>query len=130
MFEWTRLEDEGLGMIPVKDVKIEDAWGGYFESYKEPLRFGDSDTRRVYGGKPRKDISGVIGELQGDLLTIGYSVKVTGEFDDYTRQAVDRFKRHFYTGTRSALAPKSLAVSDRIDEDTASMILAVSMSIP
>ena len=75
-------------------------------------------------------MTGVILALQKDLLAIGYSVMVSGEFDEYTRQAVDRFKRHFYTGARSASAPKSLAVSDRIDEETASLILAVRMGLP
>jgi hypothetical protein len=130
MFEWTRLEAEKLGMIPKAGVEIEDDWGGYFETYDEPLRPGDSDSQRKYGGKKRKDVSGVIRAMQTDLLGIGYSVKVTGEFDEYSRQAVDRFKRHFYTGTRSGSHPKSLAVSDRIDKDTASMILAVRLGLP
>jgi N-acetylmuramoyl-L-alanine amidase len=130
MFEWTRLEAEGLGMIPKDGVEIEDDWGGYFESYTDPLRFGDSDKKKVFGGKTRKDVSGVIAELQRDLQGIGYSVKVNGEFDEYTRQAVDRFKRHFFTGTRKAGAPKSLAVSDRIDKDTANLIVAIRMGLP
>lgn len=130
MFEWTRLEAEGLGIIPKKGVTIEDDWGGYFESYSDPLRFGDSDKKRVFGGKRRKDVSGVIAEMQRDLLGIGYSVKVTGEFDKYTKEAVDRFKRHFFTGTRSANHPTSEAVSDRVDLDTANMILSARMGIP
>jgi hypothetical protein len=52
----------------------------------------------------RKGISGVIAALQTDLLAIGYSVNVTGEFDEHTREVVDRFKRHFFTGSRSAFA--------------------------
>lgn len=130
MFEWTRLEAAGLGIIPKEGVEIEDDWGGYFETYSDPLRFGDSDKKRVFGGKKRKDVSGVIAELQRDLLGIGYSVKVNGEFDKYTRQAVDRFKRHFFTGTRSANHPKSEAVSDRVDLDTANMIVSARMGIP
>jgi N-acetyl-anhydromuramyl-L-alanine amidase AmpD len=130
MFEWTRLEDAGLGMIPKQGVEIEDDWGGYFETYQEALRFGDSDTTKTYGGKRRKDVSGVIRELQLDLAGIGYSVKMSGEFDEHTRQAVDRFKRHFFTGSRSAQAPKSLAVSGDIDKDTANMIVAVRMGLP
>ena len=130
MFEWTRLEDEGLGMIPKAGVQIEDDWGGYFKKYSDPLRFGDSDTKRVFGGKKRSDVAGTVLALQRDLLGIGYSVKTSGQFDEYTRQAVDRFKRHFFTGTRSDRAPKSLAVSDRIDADTASMIVAVRMGLP
>lgn len=117
-------------MIPKEGVQVEDDWGGYFEHYTDPLRFGDSDKKKVFGGKKRQDLSGVIIELQRDLLGIGYSVKVNGEFDEYTRQAVDRFKRHFFTGTRKANAPKSLAVSDRIDKDTANMIVAVRMGMP
>ena len=130
MFEWTRLEAEKLGMIPKAGIEVEDDWGGYFESYSDPLRSGDSDKKKIFGGKKRKDVSGVIVELQRDLLGIGYSVKVNGEFDKYTRQAVDRFKRHFFTGTRKSGAPPINAVSDQIDKDTASMILAVRMGLP
>jgi hypothetical protein len=52
-----RLEDEKLGMIPEAGAEIEDDRGGYFEAHTEPLRFGDSDGERVYGGKQRKDVS-------------------------------------------------------------------------
>ncbi len=130
MFEWTRLEAKGLGIIPKPGVKIEDDWGGYFEKYSEPLRSGDSDKKKVFGGKRRKDVSGVIVELQRDLSGIGYSLKVNGVFDKYTKEAVDRFKRHFFTGTRVADHPKSLAVNDRVDLTTANMIVSARMGIP
>jgi N-acetyl-anhydromuramyl-L-alanine amidase AmpD len=130
MFEWTRLDSEGLGMIPKAGVQIGKSWGGYYDAYSEPLRRGDSDAKKVFGGKKRDDVAGVIQALQKDLLAIGYSVKLTGEFDEYTCQAVDRFKRHFFTGTRSGMAPHSLAVSDRIDKDTASMIVSVLQGLP
>lgn len=130
MFEWTRLEAEGLGMIRKTGVEIEDDCGGYFESYSEPLRRGDSDKKRRYCGKVRKDVSGVIIELQRDLHGIGYSVKLTGELDEHTWQAVDRFKRHFFTGSRKGKAPKKEPPDGTVDKDTASMIVAVRMGLP
>jgi hypothetical protein len=130
MFEWTQLEVAGLGMIPKAGVQIGTDWGGYFVKYKEPLRFGDSDSKSIFGGKVRKDVAGVIAALQTDLLAIGYSVNVTGEFDEHTREAVDRFKRHFFTGTRHSFAPTSLASSHPVNEHTASTIRAVLLGLP
>src|SRR5262245_8900935 len=130
MFEWTRLEAEGLGMIPKSGVLIEDSWGAYFAKYGEPLRFGDNDAESKFGGGIHKDVVGVIGSMQADLLRIGYSVNTTGSFDKYTREAVDRFKRHFFTGERRAFAPQSLRVDERVDAHTASVIHAVALGMP
>ena len=129
MFEWTQLEAAGLGMIPKAGVLIGNDWGGYFAQHQESLRFGDSDSKGIYGGKARKGVAGVIAALQADLLAIGYSVHVTGEFDAHTREAVDRFKRHFFTGTRQAFAPPNLAPSHPINSHTASTIRAVLLGI-
>ena len=53
MFEWTRLEDKKLGMIPKAiTVVLSDFYFGFFQLFpSECLCFGDDDAKNIYGGR-------------------------------------------------------------------------------
>jgi N-acetyl-anhydromuramyl-L-alanine amidase AmpD len=102
-FEWSRLEAEGLGMVPAEVFDATEAYGGVFASIDGlRLNTGDRDAQGSrparYGGTPRPDHPAavtVIEQLQTDLRTVGYSLRINGSFDARTFAATDRFRRHF-----------------------------------
>jgi N-acetylmuramoyl-L-alanine amidase len=135
-FDWPVLERLGLGMVPGV-VAVGAAYGGIFMPGQPAvvLRNGDRDqhvtTPARLGGVQRPDVAGApIAELQADLEHIGYSVRPTGgalgRFDAHTVAAVDRFQRHFFSGSREHLRP----ALGRVDSLTAGWIRAVRQSIP
>jgi len=117
VFRWEKLEAEGLGMIP-GDVPLGDTYGKLFNGTETVvLKFDDHDGSHKYGGKPRPATPGKpVRELQQDLATIGYSVHITGDFEESTVLAVKAFQRHFFSGDRRR------AVDGRVDRETAQMI--------
>lgn len=102
-FEWERLERAGLGMVPGRSFDPATAYGGVFGSIAGlELDRGDADARgrgvARYGGVDRPEHAAevtVIEQLQLDLRTVGYSLRITGRFDDHMFAATDRFRRHF-----------------------------------
>jgi N-acetyl-anhydromuramyl-L-alanine amidase AmpD len=116
-FEWERLEAEGLGMIPAEPSPFNGTthYDGVFNAFPDVvLQRNDRDPgpsgtpAARYGGSNRPGFGGQpIRLLQRDLKDIGYSIPpahVNGRFDNYTAGAVDRFKRHFFSGIRGQLA--------------------------
>lgn len=101
-FEWTRLEDEGLGMQVRAGPQPPTIYGGFFSAVLDGrLQRGDNDANRIYGGARRPDITtNVIEELQRDLSAIGYFCPVDGTFGRQTQGAVQMFQVHFFTGPR------------------------------
>lgn len=127
-FEWARLEDFGLGMAPADREETRDLerYGEIF-TVEPPtvLVLDDQDPPGGiglghFGNKDWPDFVGnPIEQLQKDLETIGYSVRADpadplGRYDNYTRQAVAAFQRHFFAGTRAALRPGTLGFADKI----------------
>jgi N-acetyl-anhydromuramyl-L-alanine amidase AmpD len=136
-FEWERLEAEGLGWVP-KTVDLGQTYGGFFEVFPSgSLHVGDADATQKYGGAVRKEIPlpdarGVpespILELQLDLERIGYSVNITGKYDSHTEKCVDRFQRHYFSGTRQGSV--SNGNLGKFDAVTATILKTIVMSLP
>lgn len=116
-FQWERLEEHGLGMIP-QNVVLGDAYGGLFNGAEDVvLVSGDNDVKHRFGGKKRTDTPGTpIKDLQQDISDIGYSLHVNGVYDQYTEFGVRAFQRHFFSGSRLQTA------DGRVDRATAQMI--------
>jgi N-acetyl-anhydromuramyl-L-alanine amidase AmpD len=135
-FHWEQLEAEGLGMVPDQPERELDPtdYGGFFaEVDGGMLRRDDSDARQRYGGQHRDNIPILdtrppIAELQGDLAGIGYWVDTNGKYDDRTMWVVDKFQRHFFSGTRRNLIRQGTL--KKVDETTARWIKAVRRGIP
>jgi len=122
-FEWERLEQAGLGMIPPADTSVGDAYENLFGSIPDLiLRYGDNDTEHRYGGVIRKGIKGTpMKDLQQDLQDIGYSIhRPSGTYDNYLIFAIHRFQSHFFSGSRKK------KTTGKIDAETAGWIKAMS----
>ena len=131
-FEWERLEARGLGMVPGSHFDVVTSYGGVFNAFPGVvLQRRDRDFRpatpppkkrksidAVYGGVDRSGVSAkAIAQLQEDLRDIGYMVlDPAGRFRRGTSEAVDRFKRHFFSGTRGR------STGGNIDQATAARI--------
>jgi hypothetical protein len=97
------------------------AYGGFLVTVPAGrLRQNDRDSTHRYGGAAHPTISGVIGELQSDLRTIGYLCPATGVYDRATEFAVHMFHEHFFAGTRPRAAHHG-----QVDEATATRIKGV-----
>jgi N-acetylmuramoyl-L-alanine amidase len=124
-FEWTRLEAQNLGKIPMTAALAATAYGGFFVAVPAgALVQGDNDKKQRFGGKT--GVASVTGtpvqELQEDLRDIGYSVGTPdGDFGKKTERAVEIFQEHFFTGTRS----RSAAPDGKVDRATAELIKQV-----
>lgn len=124
-FEWTRLEDRNLGMIPFAGPLAGTIYGGFFTAVPTgSLREGDNDKKHRFGGST--SASGVTGtpvqELQEDLQAIGYSVGTPdGDFGKKTKAAVRMFQVHFFSGTRK----RGTEPNGNVDYTTADMIKRV-----
>jgi len=118
-FEWERLEAAGLGMWQLA-AENADIYGSVFSFYPGiSLRQGDRDRgpTRLGGNTIRGYSQSPIATIKQDLREIGYSLRnVDGSFDAWTSGAVDRFKRHFFSGARDR------RTGGEIDFTTASMI--------
>ena len=138
-FDWTTLERRGLGMRVPGVVAVGTAYGGIFNvAPGQPamvLRSGDHDpqgtTPARLGGVNRPGLTATpIADIQRDLEHIGYSVRpvggALGRYDAHTVAAVDRFQRHFFSGTRAGMRP----TSGRIDATTAAHINAIRPGVP
>lgn len=120
-FQWRRLSETGLGMVPDAEFTSPNMYDDVFASFPGiELREGDRDpTARpgIYGNVARPGFVGSpIRMIQQDLREIGYSVRrANGRFDAWTAGAVDRFKRHFEAATgkqinsRTALLIRNVA---------------------
>jgi AmpD protein len=132
-FDWVVLEKFGLGLVPrAGALPLESVYGGFFALRpQEHLRLGDRDGGRVWGGgkawpkpagpvaeagpapaargsQPSDTVTGnPIRELQTDLRDIGYFVDLHGDFDAKTQFAVERFQKHFFSGSRRSLIKDS-----------------------
>jgi N-acetyl-anhydromuramyl-L-alanine amidase AmpD len=135
-FDWVTLERRGLGMVP-GPIAVGNAYGSIFSAGQPAvdLRNGDRDphgtTPARLGGIPRPGLNATpIADLQADLEHIGYSVRpaagALGQYDAHTVAAVDRFQRHFFSGTRESVCP----TLGHVDGTTAGWIRAVRSSIP
>lgn len=131
-FEWERLEAAGLGMVSAAEGEAT-IYGGVFGTFAGlSLQAGDRDhdaTRRrdaILGHTRRPGFAGTpVKEIKDDLRTIGYSLgtgTLDGDFDDLTVGAVDRFKRHFFSGTRGK------ATGGTVDAATAAVIRGVRLA--
>jgi N-acetyl-anhydromuramyl-L-alanine amidase AmpD len=139
-FDWPRLEAAGLGMraslAEWTRVMVNLLFRGepYF-----PLREGDHDrtpgSSPRYGGVARPTVPApveLVRELQEDLEHIGYTIRqpagALGRYTLATRKAVDRFQRHFFSGSRSSIGSGvTLGVADA---NTRAWIRAVRVNIP
>ncbi|MCA9941838.1 MAG: N-acetylmuramoyl-L-alanine amidase [Ardenticatenaceae bacterium] len=101
-FDWSRLENAGLGLIVRAGPHPPTIYGNFFtEVPNGRLRNGDNDANNRYGGASRSSItSAVIQELQTDLSDIGYFCPVDGSFGQQTLWAVNMFQDHFFSGAR------------------------------
>jgi N-acetyl-anhydromuramyl-L-alanine amidase AmpD len=132
-FAWERLENVGLGMVQAAGP-LADTYGNYFTSPNATrLRAGDRDSTHHYGGENRPDIpvagtTAPIAELQADLDHIGYQVDQNGRYDDRTVLAVDKFQRHFFSGSRNGTVPTNQL--GQFDAMTAMWVKAIRAGIP
>ncbi|MGH1340340.1 MAG: N-acetylmuramoyl-L-alanine amidase [Nannocystales bacterium] len=139
-FEWERLEHAGLGMVPAESFDPATAYGGVFTTVAGlELDRGDADARgrraAHYGGVDRPDHApevAVIEQLQTDLRTVGYSLRITGAFDARTFAAADRFRRHF---ARQGMTSREqgaidLAVAERLYNAAAALRPPVATPLP
>ena len=123
-FEWERLEAAGLGMI-ASNTASPNIYDEVFIRFPGViLGAGDRDSSSRYGQTNRTNYTGTpIAAIKADLRQIGYSLRnVDGNFDRWTVGAVDRFKRHFFSGSRGQTS------GGEIDQDTASMIRRVKLA--
>jgi N-acetylmuramoyl-L-alanine amidase len=131
-FAWERLELASLGMIP-GSAPLENTYGNYFiTANATTLQLNDRDSTHHYGGANRPDIpvagtTAPIAELQADLDHIGYWVDQNGIFDERTKYAVDKFQRHFFSGSRRAAFTGTLG---QLDAMTAIWVKNVRVGIP
>jgi N-acetyl-anhydromuramyl-L-alanine amidase AmpD len=137
-FDWERLENVGLGMRPV-NVNLGNYYAGIFSGATTPaivLRRNDRDAAGALaarlGGVDRPGLVGMpVRELQEDLEHIGYSARPVGggfgTFDLHTERALDRFQRHFFSGTRKGQRAGRMG---RLDALTANWIKSVRASVP
>jgi N-acetyl-anhydromuramyl-L-alanine amidase AmpD len=140
-FDWTRLEAQGLGLVPKTTAPPPDMYFGFFALFPhESLRTGDDEARFTYGGKslsqrtkvnPELAVRGKldqlahgnpITEIQRDLRAIGYHLGSdrAGHFGIGTEMAVKLFQRHFFTKSRH-----QTSMTGRVDRITAEMIKRV-----
>src|SRR5262245_40063735 len=122
-FEWSRLENRGLGMQRIAGPFPAAIYAGFFRAFPtEMLRRGDNDSKRIFGGTKRTAITGdPVHELQDDLTIIGYSVGTPdGDFGNKTRAAVQMLQEHFFAGGLGHKAPDG-----RVDFQTAQLIKSV-----
>lgn len=123
LFEWTRLEKSGYGMIPSgAGEAIGTIYGGYFAANgTSVLKNGDHDDKHVFGGKANPAFEGTpVRDVQQDLMDIGYSVGTpSGNYDEKTHFAVQMFQEHFFAGGRGGKPTGS------VDAATAQMIKRV-----
>jgi len=129
-FEWERLEGDGLGMRAGENhFDVESSYEGIFHTFRGlELRENDRDPHgsnpAILGGHQRTGIRGQpVRDLQQDLSYIGYSLRVNGGFDSCTAGAVDRFKRHFFSGSRGGMT------GGTINRETAEMIKNVAEEV-
>lgn len=106
-FEWTFLENAGLGIIERPDPQPPTIYGGFFTVVPNGrLQSGDNDANQIYGGRRRPSITtAIIDELQTDLSDIGYFCPVDGSFGQQTAWAVRMFQDHFFSGRRRRSDP-------------------------
>ena len=58
-FEWSRLENQGLGMQRIAGPFPVTIYAGFFRAFPtEMLRKGDNDSKRIFGGTKRTTITG------------------------------------------------------------------------
>jgi N-acetyl-anhydromuramyl-L-alanine amidase AmpD len=129
-FSWEQLEAAGLGMILQPTVPAPGMYDGVFEDFpgvalREGDRDGEGGRPGTFGAVRRPGYTGApIAQLKADLRHIGYSLRnVNGQFDAWTAGAVDRFKRHFFSGSRQR------ATGGRVDAATALAIRSIASSI-
>lgn len=126
-FGWESFEARGLGIVPGTHFNVATSYGGVFQTFAPVVlrrdRGRDHDagvTAAVarYGGVNRPGFNdNVIAQLQEDLREIGYTVNdPAGLFDRGTHGAVNRFKRHFFSGTRGQ------TTGGDVDQETAACI--------
>jgi N-acetyl-anhydromuramyl-L-alanine amidase AmpD len=139
-FDWPRLEAAGLGMRASLAEWTRVAANLLFRGHPYfPLREGDRDrtpgSDPRYGGVARPAVpAGVdlVRELQEDLEHIGYTIRqaggALGRYTLATRKAVDRFQRHFFSGSRSST--RSGITLGVADANTRAWIRAVRVNIP
>ena len=110
-FDWTELEDKGIGLARAGGPTNGDPVGTFFNDMAAAgvsnlaLRSGDRDPRQVggksqpgrFGGANRAGISATpITQLQTWLGEIGYSVgPANGQYTDRMSRAVQHFQVHF-----------------------------------
>ena len=122
-FEWSRLEDRGLGMQMIIGPPSLNIYAGFFQAVPTgALRHGDNDSHHRFGASVRPAITGTpVRELQDDLALIGYSVGTpNGVFGEDAQHAVIAFQEHFFAGGRGHKTPDG-----RVDFQTAAMIKSV-----
>lgn len=127
-FEWSRLENQNLGMRRMIGPFPATIYAGFFNAFPtETLRRNDNDGKRIFGGAKRTSITGnPIRELQDDLTTIGYFVGTPdGDFGGKTRGAVQMLQEHFFAGGRGHKTPDG-----RVDFQTAQLIKGVAGGRP
>jgi N-acetyl-anhydromuramyl-L-alanine amidase AmpD len=125
-FEWSRLENRGIGLVPIAGPPAPGIYQGVFQlAGNVVLRRGDNDNHHRFSGSSHPQMSGTpIRELQDDLAAVGYSVGTPdGDFGDFTQHAVNAFQEHFFAGGRGHKSPDG-----RVDFLTAAMIKSVAQN--
>lgn len=124
--DWPRLERLGIGWQTTDKELTSADYGGFFSLTADELRavhrkatdylrFGDSDGASTWGGvdwstpvaqgvlaarAARIGMTGIVAELQRDLIVLGYFCDEDGLFDMRTRRALLHFLRHTCTTSR------------------------------
>lgn len=93
-FHWELLENRSLGMVPQEHFNQTTHYDGVFHTNPDLV---------LSLGPANPAYSNAIRELKQDIADIGYSIpsaQINGTFCRWLRGAVDRFKRHFFSGSR------------------------------
>lgn len=116
-FDWKKLEDKGLGL------KLDPEYESNLKKDDFPIVKG----KRISDEKLRKRINQLIEDLKADLREIGYFLPDEKGYGSETVTAINRFKRHFFAGSRIPKDEKWTKVTngEEIDFKTAVMIKSV-----
>jgi N-acetyl-anhydromuramyl-L-alanine amidase AmpD len=139
-FEWERLERAGIGIRPhlaaggtaalAREVEAT-IYDGVFElPGLSELRFDDRDpdasgnaklghsARHGFAGRP-------LSRIRADLRRIGYDLPASpGKYDQDLRRAVNKFVRHFFSGSRLPLVGTTMMDEADIPDDKIPLLVA------
>ncbi len=126
-FNWSLLENEGLGLIPANEsdvfgdsIDLSEFYGGLFQD-------NPTVSLPIPIGERPENYQDIVREVNEDLKRVGYLVSSDPEaYSEVTKAAVQVFKTHFFTGERRREGKYTV----RFDFETAKMLKRVIFSLP